>query len=98
MIKKKATSLLLIVCVLVSLIGIAKAIDIRASDYLVSYSAAVYAKGNGNMSVDVVVRGVTTMDKIGVNSLRIEEKYSSNGSWHYYDTLYGSDDPDTFSF
>ena len=98
MIKKKATSLLLIVCVLVSLIGIAKAIDIRASDYLVSYSAAVYAKGNGNMSVDVVVRGVTTMDKIGVNSLRIEEKYSSNGSWHYYDTLYGSDDPDTFYF
>ena len=98
MLKKRTVSLLLVICISVSLLTIGNALDARASTYLSSYSATVFAESNGDMSVDVVVRGLKLMDKIGVNSMRIEEKYSENGSWHYYDTLYGVDDPDTFYF
>ncbi len=98
MLKKRIISFLLVICISASLLTIATAFDTRASTYLSSYSATLFAKGNGKMSVDVVIRGLKLMDKIGVNSLRIEEKYSESGSWHYYDTLYGIDDPDTFYF
>lgn len=96
MTKKKISSVLKIVCVLLSIVATVNATGLRASEYLNAYSATVYADGNSDMSVDVIVYGADKMDKIGVQSLRIEEKYSENGSWHHYDTLYGSNDPDDF--
>lgn len=96
MTKKKISALLKIICVLLFIVATVNAFEQRASEYLNAYSAIVHAKGNGNMTVDAIVYGVDVMDKIGVKTLRIEEKYSGNGSWHYYDTLYDSDDPDEF--
>lgn len=96
MLKKKTISFLLIICILTSLPIKTDAMEERASVYLSSYSATLFAKGNGKMSVDVVVKGLKTMDQIGLKTLRIEEKYSENGSWHSYDVLHGSDDPDEF--
>lgn len=95
MTKKKAISLFLIICILVSTVTTVDAVA-NASEYLAAYSIALSAKGNDKMSVNVIVHGVDDMNKIGVQTLKIEEKYSTSGSWHYYDTLYGRDDPDEF--
>ena len=94
--KKTSISLFLIICVLVSMVTTVNAVAERASEYLAAYSISVYSTRNDHMSVDVIVHGVDDMNKIGVQTLTIEEKNSSSGSWHYYDTLYGYDNPDEF--
>ena len=96
MIKKKLSSILKVFCVILTIVATVNAVEIRASDYLNAYSATVYADGNSNMSVDVAIYSAGKMTKIGVENIRIEEKYTESGSWHYYDTLRDSDDPDEF--
>lgn len=95
MMKKRTISLLLVICILASSLITAGAVEPRASVYFSSHSATLFADGSGRMSVDVLIQGLKVMNKIGVKSLKIEEKYTENGTWHPYDTLYGTSDPDT---
>ncbi len=68
----------------------------RASDYLDDYYVDLYASGNGEMSVAVVVNGVGVLDKIGVTRINIEQKV--NGKWTYYDTLDSVDHPEFYTY
>lgn len=91
--KKRLISLLLAVCTMVSLVTVASA---RASSYLNAYSAGISAEGNGEISVQISVNAVHTMDRVGVVSIQVQEKYSASSSWHHYQTVLGSSDPDEF--
>lgn len=68
----------------------------RASDYLDDYYVSLYAAGNGEMRVAVVVNGVGILDKIGVTRIDIEQKV--NGKWIYYDTLDSVDHPEFYTY
>lgn len=96
--KKRILPLLFVICVLVSIISTAGAREIipYASKYLDQYGVTLIATGDGEMAIDMFVDGVSKMSKIGVMEVYIEEKNTSTGSWHEYDTLYGMDDPSTF--
>ena len=86
-------SILLVIAMMASLATMTSA---RASKYLDDYSALNVADGGGKVSCDVIVNGVKTMSKIGVQSLEIQEKTSINGRWHTYEVRYGVDDPSEF--
>lgn len=96
MMKKRIVPFVLAICILTSLTVAINAVDMRASSYLVAYSSTLAAKGGGNMATSIAVWGVDTMTKIGVQTIKIEEKCSATGSWHYYDTLKDTDDLDAF--
>lgn len=68
----------------------------RASDYLDDYFVDLYANGDGEMVVQVVVNGVGVLDKIGVRRIDIEHKV--NGSWTYYDTLDAVEHPEFYVY
>lgn len=91
--KKRLISVFLVVCLLMSLATIAGA---RASEYLNTYSIGLSAEGDGEISVQLLVNAVYTMDQVGVLSIQIQEKNSPSGSWHHYETVLGSSDPDEF--
>ena len=60
-----------------------------ASAYLDGYGVSLVAKGNGKMNVTMTVDGVTTMDRIGVLCVDIDEK--RNGVWYDFDEQYSDD-------
>ena len=91
--KKRLISLFLVVCLIASMATIAYA---RASSYLNTYSAGITAEGDGVISVQLLVNAVHTMDRVGVVSIQIQEKNSESSSWHHYQTVLGSGDPDEF--
>lgn len=95
---KKFVSIVMVLCICCTMIlGVgAKEVTPYASKYLEEYSVSLIAVGDGEMAIDMIVDGVTKMTRIGVMEVYIEEKNTSTGSWHEYDTLYGMDDPDTF--
>ena len=91
--KKRFISLLLVVCMFLSLATVANA---RASEYLDGYVLDPIALGNGEIELYVRVEAVYDVDRVGIMLLQIEERNSPTSSWHSYDTLWGSDDPDKF--
>ena len=93
--KKRMVSALLILGLLFSMTTAVYG-AVNASDYLEQYSVGLVAKGNGRMAYPVTVDGVTKMDKIGLMTVIIDEKNTSNGTWHEYEVYYGMDDPDTY--
>ena len=96
--RRRAVTLLLVVCIVMSVANAVFAREVvpYASSYLDRYGVSLIAAGDGQMAIDMSVDGVSKMSKIGVMEVYIEEKNTSTGSWHEYDTLYGMDDPDTF--
>ena len=93
--KKRVLSLLIIVCMLFALTTAASA---RASAYLDGYRLSPTALGNGEIELYVRIEAVYAVDRVGIMALQIEERYSPTSSWHLYDTILGSEDPDTYYF
>lgn len=96
--KKRIISLVLTVATLLGISGVACAVEPRASYTLDSYYVTLRAKGDGKMSVGVIVNGVGVSDKIGVQEIFIEHKSNSNDSWSYYDSLFGAENPDFYAY
>ena len=91
--KKRIISLMLVICAIVSVATMANA---RASLYLNSYTIGISAEGDGQISVRTLINAVHTMDRVGVVSIQIQEKNTATSSWHHFDTVLGSSDPDEF--
>lgn len=91
--KKKIVSFLLVALMMASTAVPAFA---RASDYLDNYGVDLYANGDGEMVVQVIVNGVGVLDKIGVRRIDIEQKI--NGEWIYYDTLDAVEHPEFYVY
>lgn len=96
--KKRMISLVLTVATLLGISGVACAVEPRASYTLDDYYVTLNAKGDGRMNAAVIVNGVGVADKIGVQILYIEYKANPNDSWHYYDSLYGAENPDFYVY
>lgn len=80
----RAIALVLIVaCVFPST---AMAVEPRASDYLIGYSAYVYPAGWGKVQVWFEVNGTGYMDEIGALEIRLYES-TDNQSWTWLKTF-----------
>ncbi|MBQ8143778.1 MAG: hypothetical protein IJ042_03155 [Butyricicoccus sp.] len=92
--KKRVSALVLALIIAVTAVGAVNIEEIMpyASAYLDAYSVSLGAKGNGKMSVGMTVDGITTMDRIGVSCVDIDEKI--NGTWYDFDEQYSSDNTD----
>lgn len=89
--KKRVLSFLMVLLVMATTTIPAFA---RASDYLDDYYVSLYAAGNGEMRVAVVVNGVGVLDRIGITRIDIEQKIG--GTWTYYDTLDAAEHPEFY--
>ena len=91
--KKRIVSLLLMFALAITSVYAVKIETVTpyASAYLDEYSVTLNAKGNGKMLVTMTVDGVTTMDRIGVLCIDIDEK--RNGTWYDFDEVYSDDYP-----
>lgn len=95
--KKKFISLLLIFTLM---IGMSTAFastepEPKASYYLDSYMVLLTPDGDGEMTVSFAVFANDRMDKIGINSITLEEEWTPD-DWTRYTRVYGSSDPDVF--
>lgn len=86
--KKRIITSLLVIVMMVCAAAPAFA---RASANLDDYYVDLYAAGNGEMSVAVVVNGVSVQDKIGVSRIDIEKKIA--GKWTYDRSLDAAEHP-----
>ena len=75
----------------------AKAVEPRASDYLLSYSAYVYRAGWGKVQVWFTVNGVDDMDEIGALEIQMFES-KDNENWTWVDTYMYTDYPDMLAY
>ncbi len=93
--KKRITSALLAVTLLLSASLPCYAAEPRASRYFDGYVLAMSAPGNSQMTVSFSVLGMGTMDKIGAYYIRIEEEISTD-NWITTFTAYGDNNPSKF--
>ena len=70
----------------------AKAVEPRASDYLLSYSAYVYRAGWAKIQVWFEVDGIEYMDEIGSLQIQLYES-TDNENWTWIKTYGYSDNP-----
>ena len=75
----------------------AMAVEPRASDYLMSYSAYVYPAGWGKVQVWVSVDGTNYMDEIGALEIRLYES-TDNENWTWVKTFDYTDYPDMLGY
>ena len=75
----------------------AMAVEPRASDYLMSYSAYVYPAGWGKIQVWVSVDGLDDMDEIGALEIRLYES-KDNETWTWIKTFDYTDYPDMLGY
>lgn len=68
----------------------------KSSSYLSTYRVSLVADSNQRMAINISVNGTSTMDKIGVSAIRIDQKV--NGTWSTYDTLYAIDNPNFYQY
>lgn len=87
--KRRISTLLLVLVLAFTTVG-AVEITPYASAYLDAYGVSLEARGNGKMGVSMTVDGVTTMDRIGVTCVDIDEK--RNGTWYDFDEIYSDED------
>lgn len=71
---------------------------IRASYYLNSYDAYIWAEGNGNMSIYFDAEGTGTMDEIGALSIYLQERPSGSSTWTTIKTFSHFDYPNMLSY
>lgn len=67
----------------------AAANDFRASNQIARYAVAATATGNGEISINFSINGVSRMDKIGADSIKI---YAQSGRQWILVKIYSSDD------
>ena len=75
----------------------AMAVEPRASDYLLSYSAYIYPAGWGKVQVWVSVDGIDDMDEIGALEIQLFES-KDNETWTWVDTFMYTDYPDMLGY
>lgn len=75
----------------------AMAVEPRASDYLMSYSAYIYPAGWGKVQVWVLVDGVDDMDEIGALEIQLYES-KDNENWTWVKTFDYTDYPDMLGY
>lgn len=96
--KKKLISTLLVFIMLTCLNAKAFSaegdIELYASAYLERYYVALSADGGGKMTLVVSVDGVGIPDKIGIQSIEIQQKI--NGDWQFYDEMDSVDHPEFY--
>ena len=89
MMKRKRSVFFRITALLISLLMLcplnANAAEVRASYYLDSYSAYVYAAGGGKVQICFSVTGVNYMDDIGCLSIELYES-TDNSNWEWVDS------------
>lgn len=75
--------------------GLVKEISLYASKYLSTYSVALEADGNRQMTIGYAVIGTRDMDKIGVDEMLIE--YWNGQGWDEYMTVSSSNHPEFYT-
>ncbi len=75
----------------------AMAVEPRASDYLISYSAYIYPAGWGKVQVWVFVDGVDDMDEIGALEIQLYES-KDNETWTWVKTFDYTDYSDMLGY
>ena len=75
----------------------AMAVEPRASDYLLSYSAYVYPAGWGKVQVWIEVDGTGYMDEIGALEIKLYES-KDNETWTWVDTFHYTDYSDMLEY
>lgn len=75
----------------------AMAVEPRASDYLLAYSAYVYPAGWGKVQVWVEVDGINDMDEIGALEIQLYES-KDNETWTWVKTFDYTDYPDMLGY
>lgn len=73
------------------------AVEPRASDYLLGYSAYVYRAGWGKIQVWFDVTGVNYLDEIGALEIQVFES-KDNSTWTWVDTYMHTDYPDMLGY
>lgn len=86
--------ILLVACVFPSN---ALAVESRASDYLIAYTAYIYRAGWGKIQVWFEVDGTDDMDEIGALEIQIYES-TDNENWYWVDTYMYPDYPDMLGY
>lgn len=93
---KKNISLSLVLSMLVATLCVpATAVEsdsLKASTYISSYTANVYANGGGEIAVDFDIIATRVMDELGAIRIVIEER-SSGGTWRTAYTAYAANHP-----
>ena len=81
--KRKLAVISIVLAIVLAVSPLASALETRASEYIFSYSASTYAKGNGKIEIIFSITGTgPDMDQIGVSTITI---YEEDGT--YVDTL-----------
>lgn len=73
------------------------AVEPRASDYLLGYSAYVYPAGWGRIQVWFDVTGIDDLDEIGALEIQVFES-KDNSTWTWVDTYMHTDYPDMLGY
>lgn len=96
--KTKVISVLLVFTVLFGMncTAFASESDIApySSAYLERYTVSLAANGSGKMTIVASIDGVGIPDKIGIQSIDIQQKI--NGEWEFYDTMDSVDHPEFY--
>jgi len=92
--KKRMLSLLCVVCVLLSMPGVACAADItpRASDYFGCTGVRAYAEGGGEILIEIDVDATHMMQEVGASDVYIYEQ-QSDGDYEIVYTFTKEDYP-----
>ena len=75
----------------------AMAVESRASDYLIAYTAYIYSAGWGRVQVWVSVDGTNDMDEIGALEIQLYES-KDNENWYWVDTYMHTEYPDMLGY
>ena len=77
--KRKLAVISIVLAIVLAVSPLASAFETRASEYIFSYSASTYAKGNGKIEIIFSITGTgPDMDKIGASSITI---YKEDGTY-----------------
>lgn len=77
--KRKLAVISIVLAIVLAVSPLASALETRASEYIFSYSASTYAKGNGKIEIIFSITGTgPDMDKIGASSITI---YKEDGTY-----------------
>jgi PhoPQ-activated pathogenicity-related protein len=99
--KKRITSLLLVLLLVVSVMPVASANEVQmtpyASDYLSGCAITIVPAGNRKITVEYTIYGTREMTEIGATKVQIQKYDTTKGAWVNYTSLAGSSTSDDVS-